>query len=68
MGFLEERRKVMETRLKAQQQEVQIQKTQSETLENLREATGADAIISPNVAEAYNDVADDMTEEVRPVQ
>jgi hypothetical protein len=64
----EQQRKMMETMLKAQKQEADIQKTQSETLENLRDATGADAIVSPSVAEAYQDVAQDMTEERRPIQ
>lgn len=39
-----------------------IQKIQSETLANLRDATGAEAIASPEVARAYNNVADDLAD------
>ncbi len=60
IAIMEQQRKMMETVLKAQKQESDIQKTQSETLENLRDATGADAVVSPNVAKAYSDVSGDI--------
>ena len=61
LDFMEQQRKMMETMMKAQAQESTIQKTQSETLENLKDATGAAAIVSPAAAKAYSDVAQDMT-------
>ena len=67
LSIQEQERKMMETMAKiesnARKLESDIDKTDSETLKNLRSATGADAIINPNVAKAYNDVAEDMTEE-----
>lgn len=60
IDMLEQQRKMFETMMKAEKQEADIQKVQSETLENLKEATGADAIVSPSVAVAYNDVAQDI--------
>lgn len=67
IDMMEQQRKMQETMAKIAQgiatTEANVQKTQSETLSNLRDATGADAIVSPAVAEAYNDVAEDMADE-----
>lgn len=62
IAFMEENRKMMETLAKIQKGEIDMQKTQSETLGNLRQATGADAIINPSVIAAYDDIAQDMAE------
>ncbi len=61
IDMLEQQRKMFETQLKAQKQEADIQKVQSETLENLRDATGADAVINGSVANAYDDIAKEMS-------
>lgn len=37
--------------------------TQAKALKDLKDATGADAIINQNVVEAYDNIADDMTDE-----
>ena len=63
IALQEQQRKDLETAAKisndAQKLETDIQKTQSETLENLKDASiGEDgAIISPSVANAYGDIA-----------
>lgn len=61
---VEQQRKNEETLAKIEQaasiNEANIQKVQSETLENLKDATGADAILNENVAVAYDEIAEDM--------
>jgi hypothetical protein len=62
----EQERKTAETMGKLQQSQQKldsdIDNKDADTLVKLREASGADAIINGNVAEAYNDKAEDLTE------
>ena len=60
IDMMEQQRKMMETMMKAQKAEAETQKIQSETLENIYQATGADAIVSPDAAQAYQEVAQDL--------
>lgn len=41
--------------------------TQAKALKDLKDATGADAIINQNVAKAYDNVANDLTDESSPI-
>jgi hypothetical protein len=62
----EQERKFIETMSKIEREnkklDSEIDNKDADTLNKLREASGADAIVSPDVAEAYSDVAEGMTE------
>jgi len=61
----EQSRKMLETMAKIEQAQAKldsdIDNKDADTLVKLRDASGADAVINENVAEAYNDKAEDLT-------
>jgi len=48
--------------MEMQKQQVENQKVLADTLKAIKEAMGADAIVNPNAAEAYDDVAQELNE------
>ena len=60
---LSAQRQQADTMMQMQKQIVDTQKAQAEILNLLKQATGADAIMSPTVVRAYEETAQELTDE-----
>ena len=58
---MDNQRELMEANMKGQAQVYDILNTQAQTLKTLKDAMGADAIMSPTTAEAYEQQAEAIT-------
>lgn len=59
---MDHQQRMIEANFKGQQEMYELIKTQAETLKLLRDAMGADAIVSPAAARAYTETAEELAE------